>query len=73
MNSNFFPNVFGSTIPEFHCLPMIHKPELAFRPIISSINAPTTMLSGFVTVSRKVIRTKTAVTILGIHLNLLDL
>lgn len=38
---------YDSVCPKFYGLPKIHKPELALRPIISSINSPSTRLSKF--------------------------
>jgi len=41
--------IYNQTSPKFYGLPKIHKPTLSFRPIVSSINAPNSKLSTFIT------------------------
>ncbi|XP_045463736.1 uncharacterized protein LOC123673296 [Harmonia axyridis] len=41
--------IYNSKVPKFYGLPKVHKPQLALRPIISSLDAPTSCISQYVT------------------------
>lgn len=41
--------IYNQTCPKFYGLPKIHKPNIPLRPIISSIDAPNSKLSQFIT------------------------
>lgn len=40
---------YDAAVPKFYGLPKVHKPVLSLRPIISSIQAPTSRISRFLT------------------------
>lgn len=40
--------IYNATAPKFHAFPKIHKENIPLRPIVASINTPTTAISAFV-------------------------